>query len=157
VQKKAALKLTNNMSNDNEAVPEPQPEKPAPDIFPDVANTRKARRSYKPDTIVMVCQLLRDGEPVRFVSLLLGIPQRTIRDWRAADKHRHSPPSPLSPIQRKIKELEQKIGERNSEIGCHWYGMLNSSRENREQIRLEILRSELAHADRTLAAYRGFY
>ena len=38
VQKKAALKLTNNMKNDTNAAPEPQPEKPAPDIFSDVAN-----------------------------------------------------------------------------------------------------------------------
>ena len=40
VQKKAALKLTNNMKNDTNAAPEPQPEKPAPDIFSDVANIR---------------------------------------------------------------------------------------------------------------------
>ncbi len=46
MQKKAALKLTNNMKNDNEAAPEPQPQKspetqPAPpDIFADLAKIR---------------------------------------------------------------------------------------------------------------------
>ena len=40
VQKKAALKLTNNMKNDTNAAPEPQPETPAPDIVSDLANIR---------------------------------------------------------------------------------------------------------------------
>ena len=40
MQKKAALKLTDNMKNDNEAAPAPQPQNPSDDFFADVARIR---------------------------------------------------------------------------------------------------------------------